>query len=67
MTNEELAALSHAILNIASTVEDRQKLIGRLLMSSWAWQIPLNRPDTGVDTVEHYLYDELKKLHGSMV
>ena len=63
MTDEELVMLSRAILNIAPTVEDRQKVIGRLLISSWAWQMPLKTPDTEVDTIEHYFYNELKKLH----
>ena len=67
MTNEELSKLTQAIYNIAQTEEDRQKLIGRMLMTGWAWEIPLNKPDAGVDTVEHYLYDELQKLRGSMI
>lgn len=63
MTNEELSNLAQAIYNIAQTEEDRQRLIGRMLMTGWAWNIPLKTPDTGVVTVEHYLYDELKKMH----
>ena len=66
MTNEELSKLTQAIYNIAQTEADRQKLIGRMLMTGWAWEIPLNKPDTGVDTVEHYIYEELKKIHGGM-
>ena len=63
MTNEDLACLVQAIFNIVQNNGDRQKLVGRMLMSGWAWQIPLQTPTTGVDTVEHYLYDELRKLH----
>ena len=67
MTNEELSRLTQAIYNIAQTDEDRQRLVGRMLMTGWAWEIKLNKPDIGVDTVEHYLYEELKKIHGGFI
>lgn len=67
MTNEELSNLAQAIYNIAQTEEDRQRLIGRMLMTGWAWSIQLKTPDKGVDTVEHFLYDELKKIHTTTI